>query len=177
MIAPTALTRNPVPLSSSMLFTEMRDSEEPAPSGFWNGMRVIGGFLYESVTKVGLFVLIGIAALFVIPSAAYPLFMYSGVTVLTKLVVKVLDRYDLRCINKLKEKVFDFSERFPVQIISLIASVALSLIFQIGGCIIAGAGGIINGIRVGTDTNLQTQDFNREENKQPPPVRGQVNLV
>lgn len=141
-----------------------RAKKEKEPSVCWRGLRVIVSFTYEVVAKVALFILLGFAAMLIIPPAAGPLFTYVTATVLTRLVVKILDHFEISCLDNLKDTLFDFTNRYPVQIISLVSSVALSLLWPLGGCIIAAGGGCVNGVKIGAEAALATQEINRREN-------------
>jgi hypothetical protein len=150
--------------------------QKQAPS-FWNGLRVVANFLYDAVSRVALFALIGVAALFIIPPMAYPLFTYSVVSVITRIIVHGMDQFQITCLDNLKNKVIDLAEKYPLQYISLIASVALSLIFQPGALIISSAGGIVNGSKLGVDKNRETLEFKREALKNPLPSNDELSRI
>jgi hypothetical protein len=161
--------------SANELFNEKAaEIEQKQSPSFWNGMRVVANFLYDAVSRVALFVLIGIAALFIIPPVAYPLFTYSTVSVLTRIIVHGMDQFQITCFDNVKNKVIDLAEKYPIQYISLIASAALSFIFQPGAIIISSAGGIVNGSKLGVDKNRETLEFKREALKNPPPSNDQL---
>jgi hypothetical protein len=137
-------------------------------SCMWRGLVVVGNFLYEIAAKVALFVLLGVAAQLIFPVIAPPFFAIAASLTLSRLVIKILDRYDLAAINTFKEKTRNFVQRFwYLQIIVFIFAVAISLLHPIPGIIVGSLLGGLNGVIIGAETVKVQREIKNKELSNP----------
>lgn len=140
---------------------------KPQTSAIWNGFMVVVNYLFEVVAKVAIPIIVGIAALFLFPPLAPACFVTAIAVASTRLVVKILDRYDIECLDNLKHTVSTFMERFYwLQLAAFVCALALSLLSPIVGCIVGGAVGIVAGFLIGVEKTKHDQQRSREAVKE-----------
>lgn len=161
-----------------------REGALPPPSNsqrvqnsLWNGLVVVSKFAYTAVAHTALFILLGIGAQLLFPALAPPFFALAGTSILTGLVVNILDLYDVAWINQLKGATQKFLTKYPwILVIGLVFGVAISALpwacgaVTVGfvcGTIVCGVLGVIHGIRLGSEVSLRLQSRTRAANAQP----------
>lgn len=148
------------------------------PSALWNGFMVVVNYLYEVIAKVAIPVILGVLAHFFLPAAAPACFAAAIAVATTRLVVKILDRYDLECLDNLKHNVSTFMNRFYwLQLVAFISSIALSLLHPIVGCVVSSAVGIVAGFLIGVEKTKHEQIRSREAVKEVKPPNIQAAYV
>jgi hypothetical protein len=145
-----------------------RSSDEPTccqrfKKTMWRGLVVVANFLYEIAAKVVLFVLLGVAAHLLFPVIALPFYAMAGGIFLTRLVVKILDRYDFTSLNNFKDKVRGFVNNWSyLQIIVFVVALAACFLSPIPGIIIAGLLGCVNGLIIGAEAVKHQREARRK---------------
>jgi len=100
----------------------------------WNGIIVVAKFIGESVATVALHLILVVLAQIFFPSLALPILLFAASLFVTRLVIKMLDRYDLTCLNQLKEKAGGMIKACPhYQKIGLVIILILSAIIPVVG--------------------------------------------
>lgn len=136
----------------------------PPPSAFWNGFMVVVNYLFEVVTKVAIPIILGVLAHFFLPALAPACFVAAIAVAVTRLVVKILDQYDIECLDKLKHKVSTFMTTYWwLQIVAFICALAISLLSPIAGSILAGATGVVAGFLIGIEKTKHDQQRSRDD--------------
>lgn len=175
----TALPMAPVPGARSQFMPDAPVPKPPAPpSAFWNGFMVVVNYLFEIVAKVAIPIILGVVAHFLLPAIAPACFAAAIAIAATRLVVKILDQYDIECLDKLKLTVSTFMNKlYWLQLVAFVSSLALSLLSQIAGCIFASAVGIVAGFLIGVEKTKHEQTRSREAVKEVKPPNLQVAYV
>jgi hypothetical protein len=134
----------------------------------WNGLVAVGNFLWEIAAKVALFVLLGVAAQLLFPVIAPPFFAVAASLTLSRLVVKILDLYDLPAVNTMKEKTREFAHTLGKwQIIIFLFAVAICFLHPIPGIIVGAFLGGLNGIIIGAEAIKLQREIKSKELSDP----------
>lgn len=153
-------------------------NEKPQTSAIWNGFMVVVNYLFEVISKVAIPIIVGVAAIFLFPSLAPACFVTAIAVASTRLVTKILDRYDIGCLDNLKHSVSTFMDRFYwLQIAAFVCALALSLLSSFVGCIVGAALGVVAGFLIGVDKTKHEQKRSREAVKEEKVPTVQVGLV
>lgn len=129
----------------------------------WRGLRVVGNFLLETGAKVACFVLLGLAAGSLFPPAMNPFFTVALATVLSRLVVKVIDRINPARLDRFKAAIDLFASKYPVQIIAIVVILAVAPFFEIGAIVIGAGFGCVNGFLLGVEWARTSQQANADD--------------
>jgi len=133
-----------------------------------DGFRKAGTFIYETPVWVVASTIIGIAFLIFYPSYAAPFLGVAGATILTRLVVKLIETYNPEQLKIFREKMFEFQQKHPyIQYLAFVTSLVVTAFCPIGGAVISSAAGIYKGMVVEIDIFKYKQNIKREEFNHP----------
>lgn len=158
------------PIVQSFLPPAPVNEKPKPPSALWKGFVVIVKFIYEIAAKVGLLIIFGVIAHFLLPCIAPAFFAASIAIVATRLVTKILDLYDLEGLDKAKKNIFNVVDRYKLDLITFVFSAAIGPVSLIASCIIASAAGIACGFLLGVKISERGQEQEREALKAPKPT-------
>lgn len=111
----------------------------------------IGVVLLETISKVAVFILIGILTSSLFPFLSNILLTYAASTIVSRLVVKAIDWYDLSLLDRIKSTADHFLNRFShFHIVGFFAAV---LVYPLNATIslsVISLCGIVNGVQLGS---------------------------
>lgn len=133
-----------------------------------DGFRKAGTFIYETPLWVVASAIIGIAFLIFYPPYAAPFLGVVGATVLTRIVVKIIETFNPKQLKISRENIFKFQQKHPyILYLAIITSLVVTAFCPIGGAVISSTVGIYKGMVVEIDIFKYKQNIRREEFKNP----------
>src|ERR1700733_7284273 len=115
-------------------------------------------FIYEMPVVIIATAIAGVASLILFPMFTVPCFGTVAGTVLSRIVVKLVDKQDISLLVKVKGEAIEFNKSYPniTTIVFIFAAIA-GLFFSTAGLLIATGLGIFKGIIIQVDI----YDYNR----------------
>lgn len=108
-----------------------------------------GCFTYEMTASVGTFLIAGIGIRIFFPFLSAPFFGISATLITTRVVVKLLNVYNVDLLKNIKHKASNISHKYPnLQVITLVFAIVISFISPVLGFALAGAVGVYGGVVV-----------------------------
>ena len=104
-------------------------------------------YFTDATAQTSLFLVSGVFLKILNSSLAFPMFAIFGSMATATLAIKIINRYDLKSLIRIKISVLQLEKRYPkIRIIALIFTIAISLISSTVGCFVGAAFGIYSGI-------------------------------
>ncbi len=158
----------PISIERSQNPPIQNQKEQNIPSKIWNGFKVAMTFVYETPLNVVVFAIIGIALHFFLPKLALPFFAISASMMLTRLAVKIADRYHFHYLKSIQTAACQLCSKYPkLQLIGFIFAVAISPIAPPVGIVCGVAFGILGGIMIEIENYKKQQHINQVKMDNP----------
>jgi hypothetical protein len=146
----------------------LRQDDNPGTASFGasvkKALKICGTFIYETPVWVVAAAIIGIALLILYPPLSAPFLGVAGAAVLSRITVKMIERFKPELLKEYREKMYEFQQKYPyIQYIAFIVSLGTAAICPIGGAVFAAAIGIYKGMVVEIDIFKYKQVVKREE--------------
>lgn len=138
------------------------NSAPPKTNIFWKGLKITWNFFIDTQATVAVLTITGIALrIFSFTSFSVPFFAMSGAILATRLVVKLINHYNVSALRRIKIQASNIIEKYPnLQIITFLFAIALSLISIYAAIVVAITVGILSGILI--EVNIANRKQSRE---------------
>lgn len=126
----TLETRNPTFVIDRTPPTVVQPLPATKSSRLRNGFSFVASTLYETPAEAAVFAVGAVAMKIFIPRLVIPLIGISFSLILSRLAIKIIDRYDISLLLTLKMKVCSIKETYPkLQLVAFITTLAVSVLF------------------------------------------------
>lgn len=128
----------------------------------WKGFSITVRILYETPAEAAGFAIMGLVMQALKPSLVAPFIGICSSLVLSRLVVKVLDQYNIQSLVKIKKEICKLNNNYPkLQMIAFIFALAISLLTPVLGFLVGSAVGTVGAIVLDVENNKILQNKNR----------------
>lgn len=160
----------PVSAISPTIFSfssEIRHTNKTFPN-IWTKLDTVGTFLYETPANVIIFAVTGITLRLFASKFSAPFLAISASMMLTRLAVKIADRYHFQYLEPIQKAACQLCSKYPkVQLITFLFSIAVTAIAPPVGVACAIALGILGGIMIEIENCKKQQQINQAKQDNP----------
>lgn len=165
--------------SSSTSYVSNESTPDPKSKSIcWRGIKFTMFFAYDTPSSIAILVITGIALRNFIPFLSVPCFGISISILATRVVLKVLSRYNITALQKIKSQASEFTNKYPnIELITFLFSAAISSISFIAGYITAGAAGVLSGILLDVRIAEKRQQMTASSQKSADKISAMEKLI
>lgn len=123
-------------------------------------------FIYETPMSIVATAVAGVAACVFAPSIATPLLALAGTAMLTRVAVKVIERYNLELSIKINEKMDDIKSKYgSLYYAAFTVTILVSTMFPAMGIALGIGVGIYKGLVIELEVQKIKQDMREQESR------------
>lgn len=142
-------------------------TEEHHNPSFQKLLKACGNFVYQTPGIIQASLVCGVALAVLFPPLAPPFLGVAASTVLSRLVIKIMDSYNRLTLAKIKERVSNFHQQYSkVQYIAFLVALFAFAVNPFAGLLLSCGVGVYKGILV-ENTICKSKEQTRRENSDP----------